>query len=167
MVPNGLTNMNTRTAVPDDTLGPYDENQLSTYAAAAINVADYQRTFTIGDGRTSTLNGMQFVNSPLRANQAYVFFIRLYSSEPVSYMYNEEVVREVGREEGGGRVGEREGGNGGGKEERREWEEGREGGIKERRKRGWLKGREGGGNIKKLNLNYHKLKFCKDKFLQI
>ena len=146
MVPNGLMNMNTRTAVPDNTLGPYDENQISTYAAAAINVADYQRTFTIGDGRTSTLNSMQFVNSPLRANQAYVFFIRLYSSNPVSYMYNEEVVREVGREEGG-RVGEREGGNGG--KGRREKEMG------------------GGGNIKKLNLNYHKLKFCKDKFLQI
>ena len=142
--------MNTRTTVPDNTLGPYDENQISTYAAAAINVADYQRTFTIGDGRTSTLNSMQFVNSPLRANQAYVFFIRLYSSNPVSYMYNEEVVREVGREEGG-RVGEREGGNGGREEERRKWEE----------------RREGGGNIKKLNLNYHKLKFCKDKFLQI
>ena len=76
--------MNTRTAVPDDTLGPYDENRLSTYAAATINVADYQRTFIIGNGQTYTLNGMQFVNSPLRGNQAYVFFIRLYSSNPVS-----------------------------------------------------------------------------------
>ena len=76
--------MNTRTAVLDDTLGPYDENRLSTYAAAAINVADFQRTFIIGNGQTYTLNGMQFVNSPLRANQAYVFFIRLYSSNPVS-----------------------------------------------------------------------------------
>ena len=112
MVPNGATNMNTRTAVPDDTLDPYVENRLSTYAAAAINVADFQRTFTIGNGQTYTLNGMQFVNSPLRANQAYVFFIRLYSSNPVSYMYNEEVVREVGREEGGGE---------GGRKRRREW----------------------------------------------
>ena len=76
--------MNTRTAVPDDTLGPYDENQISTYAAAAINVADFQSTFIIGDGQTYTLNGIQFVNSPLRGNQAYVFFIRLYSSNPVS-----------------------------------------------------------------------------------
>ena len=85
VVPNGLTNMNTRTEVPDNTLGPYDENRLSTYAAAAINEADYQRTFIIGDGQTSTLNSMRFVNAPLRANQAYVFFIRLYSSVPVSY----------------------------------------------------------------------------------
>ena len=126
MVPNGLTNMNTRTTVPDDTLDPYDENQISTYAAAAINVPvpSSRSTFTIGDGQTYTRNGMQFVNSALRANQAYVFFIRLYSSNPVSYMYNEEMGREVGREEGGGRVGEREGGREGG----RRREGGRKGG---------------------------------------
>ena len=107
MVPNGAMNINTRTAVPDNTLGPYVENQISAYAAAAIPVTDYQRTFTIGDSQTYTLNnGMQFVNSPLRANQAYVFFIRLYSSDPVSYMYNGRKGREVGME--GGREGGRE-----------------------------------------------------------
>ena len=80
--------MNTRTEVPDDTLGPYVEDQISTYAAAAISVTDYQRTFIIGNGQTYRLNDMEFVNSPLLANQAYVFFVRLYSSAPVSYMYN-------------------------------------------------------------------------------
>lgn len=101
--------MNTRTEVPDGTLGPYVENQISTYAAAAISETDFQQTFTIGDGQTYSLNGMEFVNSPLRANQAYVFFIRLYSSDPVSYMYNKEIGREVGREGRRREGGEREG----------------------------------------------------------
>ena len=148
--------MNTRTEVPDNTLGPYDENRLSAYAAAAINQADYQRIFVIGDGQISTLNGMQFVNSPLRANQAYVFFIRLYSSVPVSYMYNEEIGREGRRERGrkgmgGGRGKEKREGNG-----RREGE----GEIKERRKRGWLRVRGRRWSYQKMeftlpSINFH------------
>ena len=97
MVPNGTPNMNTRTAVPDNTLRPYVENRLSTYAAAAISVTNYERTFIIGDHQRYTLGSMEFVNSPLHENQPYVFFVRLYSSDPVSCAYSGRG-REGGRE---------------------------------------------------------------------
>ena len=112
MVLNGAMNMNTRTAVPDGMLRPYDsnDNQMTFYAAASINVGDYQRTFIIGDGQSYTRNNVVFMNSPLRGNQQYVFFVRLYSSNPVSYMYNEEEEgREDGKMEEGRKRGRREG----------------------------------------------------------
>ena len=104
--------MNTRTAVPDGMLRPYDsnDNQMTFYAAASINVGDYQRTFIIGDGQSYTRNNVVFMNSPLRGNQQYVFFVRLYSNNPVSYMYNEEEEgREDGKMEEGRKRGRREG----------------------------------------------------------
>ena len=115
MVLNGAMNMNTRTAVPDGMLRPYD-NQMTFYAAASINMGDYQRTFIIGDGQSYTRNNVEFMNSPLRADQQYVFFVRLYSSNPVSYMYNEEGGRKRKGERGVRREEERK--------EEREWREG-------------------------------------------
>ena len=126
-------NMNTRTAVPDGMLRPYDsnDNQMTFYAAASINVVDYQRRFTIGDNQSYTQGGVVFLNSPLRADQQYVFFVRLYSSQIVS-MYNEEGRRKRKGERGVRREEERK--------EGREWREGGRGKDKERR-RGWLRGR--------------------------
>ena len=107
MVLNGASDMDSRTVVPDDILRPYDNDNQRIYAAASINVGDYQRTFIIGDGQSYTWNNVEFMNSPLCANQDYVFFVRLYSSNPVSYMYNEEG---DGREDGKRRKrGRREG----------------------------------------------------------
>ena len=121
-------NMNTRTAVPDGMLRPYDsnDNQMTFYAAASINVGDYQRTFIIGDGQSYTRNGVVFMNSPLRADQQYVFFVRLYSSQTVSNMYNEEGGRKRKGERGVRREEERK--------EGREWREGGRGKDKERRR---------------------------------
>ena len=102
--------MDTRTVVPDDMLRPYDNDNQRIYAAASIDVGDYQRTFIIGDGQIYTRNNVEFMNSALRANQDYVFFVRLYSSNPVSYMYNEEGEgREDGKMEEGREEGRREG----------------------------------------------------------
>ena len=84
VVLNGASDLDTRTDVPDNTLRPYDNNNQGIYAAASIDVGNYRRTFIIGDGQIYTRNNMQFMNSALRANQDYVFFIRLYSSNPVS-----------------------------------------------------------------------------------
>ena len=89
--------MDTRTVVPDDMLRPYENENQRFYAAASINVVNERNdpsddpiTFIIGDGQIYTRNNMQFMNSALRANQDYVFFVRLYSNISVSYMYNEE-----------------------------------------------------------------------------
>ena len=111
MVLDGTSDMNTRTAVPDGMLRPYDnDNQMTFYAAASINVDQFQSTFIIGDGQNYTRNNVEFMNSPLRGNQQYVFFVRLYSSNPVSYMYNEEEEgREAGKMEEGRKRGRREG----------------------------------------------------------
>ena len=89
--------MDTRTVVPDDMLRPYDNDSQRFYAAASINVGNDPRTFIIGDGQRYTRNNVEFVNSALRANQDYVFFVRLYSNNPVSCMYNE---KGKGREDG-------------------------------------------------------------------
>ena len=110
VVLNDASDIDTRTFVPDNMLRPYDNDNQRFYAAASIDVGDYQRTFIIGDGQIYTHNNVQFMNSALRANQDYVFFVRLYSNISVSYMYNEEGDgREDGKMEEGRKRGRREG----------------------------------------------------------
>ena len=110
MVLNDASDIDTRTFVPDNMLRPYNNDNQRFYAAASIDVDNYQRTFIIGDGRTYTRNNEEFMNPALRANQNYVFFVRLYSNNPVSYVYNEEGDgREDGKMEEGRKRGRREG----------------------------------------------------------
>jgi len=87
VVSTSNTNIDTRTEVPDSILLPASQNQTYYYAAGAIMVGDFQTTFSVGNGQISILNGVAFENVRLSADQPYVFFIRLYSSEIVSYIY--------------------------------------------------------------------------------
>ena len=114
------TGIDTRTEVPDNMLLPASQSQNNYYVAGAFMVRDLQTTFSIGNGQISVLNGIGFENVRLNADQQYVFFTRLYSSEIVSYIYAGE---RDGESEGGGggRIGE--GGRGRGSEGRERMKE--------------------------------------------
>ena len=86
VVSTGNTGIDTRTEVPDSMLLPASQSQNNYYVAGAFMVGDLQTTFSVGNGQISILNGMAFENVRLRANQPYVFFTRVYSSEIVSYI---------------------------------------------------------------------------------
>jgi len=87
VVSTGNIAIDTRTEVLDSRLLPASQNLTNYYAAGAIMVGDLQTTFSVGNGQISILNGMAFENVRLSADQQYVFFVRLYSSEIVSYIY--------------------------------------------------------------------------------
>ena len=87
VVSTGNIAIDTRTEVLDSRLLPASQNLTNYYAAGAIMVGDLQTTFSVGNGQISILNGMAFENVRLSADQPYVFFVRLYSSEMVSYIY--------------------------------------------------------------------------------
>ena len=91
------TGIDTRTEVPDNMLLPASQSQNNYYVAGAFMVRDLQTTFSVGNGQISVLNGMGFENVRLNADQQYVFFTRLYSSEIVSYI----CVCEAGGNKGG------------------------------------------------------------------
>jgi len=84
VVSTGNAGIDTRTEVPDSMLLPASQSQNNYYVAGAFMVGDLQTTFSVGNGQISILNGMAFENVRLRADQPYVFFTRVYSSEIVS-----------------------------------------------------------------------------------
>ena len=87
VVSTGNIGIDTRTEVLDSRLLPASQNLTNYYAAGAIMVGDLQTTFSVGNGQISILNEVAFENVRLSADQPYVFFVRLYSSEMVSYIY--------------------------------------------------------------------------------
>ena len=57
------------------------DTELPLYVTTSVNDEDFQPTFSIGDGSSSTdpLSQRIFYNAPLQKQQIYYYFIRVYS----------------------------------------------------------------------------------------
>ena len=58
------------------------DTDLPLYVTASVNYEEFQSTFTIGDGSSSTdpISQRIFYNVPLQKEQTYYYFIRAYST---------------------------------------------------------------------------------------